>query len=313
MRFIPLLCAAPVFAAASGGLTVIDNSGNIWLAGTSNSIVTTPNAFQKTEAAQVCGTQNLSPFQPPTTLACTHAYLTERDSSGNLLYATYLGGSSQDGATALTTDALGNVYIAGYTYSADFPVTPRVVQTRNAGPTTPLVYTELGAPFGPGYVLPGGDIFVAKFAPDGTIVFSTLLGGSGSDIPTLIAVDQAGSVYVSGVTQSTDFPLTANAMSSQPAGNFFVKLNPTGSALMYSTYSASPILAFDIDNQGRAYVTGHDNSTPYVTIVDTSAGYGGVVFGSDESQSDSCRRGRGDLSGQRAEPDAGGKSRASTL
>jgi hypothetical protein len=98
------------------------------------------------------------------------------------------------------------------------------------------------------------------------------LGGSGSDVPTRIAVDQAGFFNVSGATQATDFPLTANAMSRQPASNFFANLHPTGSALMYSTYSASPILAFDIGNQGRAYLTGHDNGTPYVTILDTSAG-----------------------------------------
>lgn len=69
-----------------------------------------------------------------------------------LLYSTYLAGSSQDGGTALTTDAQGNIYVAGYTYSPDFPVTPGVVQTRNAGPNILTAFTALGAPFGPSYV-----------------------------------------------------------------------------------------------------------------------------------------------------------------
>ena len=276
MRFIPvfagLLFAAPLFAAAAGGATAIDSAGNVWLTGSTNFILTTPTAFQKTATSQLCGTQNLSPFSQETFIYCQHAYLTKQDPAGNVLYATYLGGSSQDGGTAITTDSQGNVYVTGYTCSSDFPVTPGVVQSTNAGQTAPTVYTSLGAPYGPSWVVPSGDAFVAKFASDGTLLFSTLLGGSGSGIPTLIAVDSSGFIYVSGVTNSPNFPLAANAMTSQPAGTFFVRLNATGSALTYSTYSVSPILAFDVDNQGRAYLTGSAKGQPYVTILDTSAG-----------------------------------------
>jgi uncharacterized protein (TIGR03437 family) len=272
MRFVPLLVAARLFAAAGSGTTAIDNAGNVWLTGSTNFILTTATAFEKTETSQLCAVQNLSPFVPPTFIDCQHAYLTKQDPTGNVLYATYLGGSSQDGGTAMTIDAQGNVYVAGYTYSADFPVTPGTVQSKNAGPLTATVFTSLGAPYGPSNVVPGGDVFIAKFASDGTLIFSTFLGGSGSDIPNLIAVDPSGSVYVSGVTASSDFPLTADATSSQPAANFFARLSPTGSALTYSTYWTNPILAFEVDDQGRVYLTGDAGGAPYVTIVDTLTG-----------------------------------------
>ena len=277
--FTALLFAAPLFSAAGGGATTIDNAGNVWLTGQTNGISTTAAAFQKTAAFTVCGTEDLSPFQPPDSIYCKHAYLVKQDPSGKVLYATYLGGSSQDGGTAISTDSQGNVYVTGYTYSPDFPVSAGVVQAKNAGPLKPTVITELGAPFGPAYVLPGGDIFVAKFASDGTLLFSTLLGGSGSDVPSLIGVDSSGGVYVSGSTISTDFPLTAGAMTHQAAAYFFTRLNATGTALTYSTYSAPSILAFDVDTQGRAYLTGDFSpppspvtGQPYVTVVDTSAG-----------------------------------------
>jgi uncharacterized protein (TIGR03437 family) len=277
--FAALLFAAPLFPAAGGGTTAIDSAGNVWRTGQNIFVATTATAFQKTAVSTVCGTEDLSPFQPLHVVYCTHAYLIEQDPSGNVLYATYLGGSSQDAGTAVTTDAHGNVYITGYTYSADFPVTPGVVQARNAGPLTPRVVTALGAPYGPTSVVPGGDVFVAKFTSDGALLFSTLLGGSGSDVPSLIAADASGSVYVSGTTASPDFPLTTGAITHQPAASFFARLNPTGTVLTYSTYSAPSILAFDVDNQGRAYLTGDSSQPPspvtggaYVTIVDTSAG-----------------------------------------
>jgi uncharacterized protein (TIGR03437 family) len=266
--------------AAGGGTTVIDSGGNVWQTGSSRSLMTTATAFQKAGASTVCGTENLSPFLPPDAVYCEHAYLSKRDSSGNLLYATYLGGSSQDGGTAVATDTQGNVYVAGYTYSADFPVTAGAVQPKNAGPTVPRLFTALGAPYGPASAVPGGDVFVAKFSAQGTLLFSTLLGGSNSELPTLVSVDSAGSVYVSGPTLSADFPLTADAMTHAQAGWFFARLNATGTMLVYSTYSVPSILDFDIDNQGIAYLTGGQStgttqspgSAPYVTAVDTSGG-----------------------------------------
>jgi len=271
--FIALLFPIPLFPAAAGGTTAIDTAGNVWRTGQINFLLTTANAFQKTAVSTVCGTQDLSPFQGPTALYCQHAYLIRQDPSGNVVYATYLGGRSQDGGTAITTDPQGNVYIAGYTYSSDFPVTPGALQIKNNGPVTPVVVVNDEFPFGPSDVARGGDAFVAKFASDGTLLFSTFLGGSGSDVPSLIAVDSTGSIYVSGTTTSADFPITAGAMSSSPAHAFFARLGPTGAALTYSTYSAPSILAFDVDSGARAYLTGASSQPsggPYVTVIDTA-------------------------------------------
>jgi uncharacterized protein (TIGR03437 family) len=273
--FAVLLSAAPLVASSRGSTSAIDASGNVWTTGAITFILTTPTAFQMTASEQSCGTQTISPFGPTTSIDCAHAYLVKHDHDGKVLYATYLAGASQDGGTAITTDAQGNVYVAGYTYSSDFPVSKGAAQPKNNGPVQPIVYILGGFPFGPAFVAPGGDAFVAKFAPDGTLIFSTLLGGSGSDIPLLIGVDASGSVYVAGYTNSSDFPLAGGGITQQRAATFFARLNATGTAIVYSTYSADSILAFDVDPQGLAYLTGSGSppsAGPYLAVIDTSAG-----------------------------------------
>ena len=97
-------------------------------------------------------------------------------------------------------------------------MTQGVQQTRNAGPLTPVAVSATNFPYGPTDIAAGGDAFVAKFSPDGALVFSTFLGGSGSDVPSLIAVDAAGSVYISGTTTSSDFPAVGAALTPKSAG-----------------------------------------------------------------------------------------------
>jgi uncharacterized protein (TIGR03437 family) len=281
MKTLRLLACA-IFAgcawAATGSNIAVDGSGNIWWTGQALPVALTTNAYQKTQVSTVCATQQLSPFVAPTSLYCTHAFVMKQDPSGNVLYATYLGGSSEDGGIAVTTDPQGNAYVTGYTYSADFPVTAGVAGQKNAGPLTPNVVLDSIDPFGPVVALPGGDTFVTKFAPDGTVVYSTLLGGSGSDVPSLIAVDADGSAYVAGTTASSDFPVTPDAMSHQPgSGNFFARLDPQAASLVYATYSDASIQSFDIDGEGDAFLAGisqpaSGSAGPYVTEVDTSDG-----------------------------------------
>jgi uncharacterized protein (TIGR03437 family) len=272
-----ILASVPMWAATGNNIAV-DGQGNVWWTGQSLPVAITANAFQKTDADTLCATQQLSPFDQPTALYCSHAFVMKLDPAGNVLYATYLGGSSEDGGIAITTDAQGNAYVTGFTYSADFPVTAGVVQRQNAGPLTPTVVPEGLGPFGPVGILPGGDIFVAKFAPDGTLLYSTLLGGSGSDVPALIEVDASGSAYVTGTTASTNFPVTSDAMSHQSgSGNFFVRLDPQAASLVYATYSDATIQSFDVDGQGDAFLTGSSvpsggGAGPYVTEVDTASG-----------------------------------------
>src|SRR5439155_834674 len=111
----------------------------------------------------------------------------------------------------------------------------------------------------------GGDAFVTKLNPTGSaLVYSTYLGGSGFDSGFRIAVDGAGNAYVTGDTFSTNFPTTSGAFQTTFGGGvrdaFVTKLNPTGSALVYSTYlggsEADGGRAIAVDAAGNAYVTG---------------------------------------------------------
>jgi beta-propeller repeat-containing protein len=172
-----------------------------------------------------------------------------------IVYSTYLGGSMFDIAWSVAADAAGNAYIAGDAESMDFPTV---------------------SPFQPS---PGGqgDAFVAKFAPDGTPVYCTYLGGNNFDYATDIAVDLQGNAYVTGKTGSVNFP-TKNAFQPSYAGSwdaFVTKLNPTGSALVYSTYlggsgeenyiNAGVSGAIAVDPRGAAYVTGSTQSANFPT------------------------------------------------
>ena len=155
-------------------------------------------------------------------------FLTKFNPQGSaLVYSTYLGGSGYDLGNGIAVDSLGSAYVSGSTESTDFPVTPGAFQTACGGGTTGGCY----------------DAFVTKFNPQGSaLVYSTYLGGSGNDYNPNIAVDSSGNAYVTGTTQSTDFPVTPGAFqttcgSARHCENAFVtKLNPTGSALVYSTY-----------------------------------------------------------------------------
>ena len=168
-----------------------------------------------------------------------------------LVYSTFLGGSGQDTGNGIAVDGWGNVYIAGQTVSPDFPT------------TLPLL-----APYGG-----NADAFVAKLNASGSaLVYSTFLGGNLNDVAKSIAVDNAGNAYVTGETNSGNFPVF-NALhptlSGNPSDAFVAELNSTGSALVYSTYlgghSDDSGNAIAIDNSGNAYVGGSTLSTDFPT------------------------------------------------
>jgi len=184
-----------------------------------------------------------------------------------LLYSTYVGGDSVDVANAIAVDAQGNVYIAGSTVSANFPVTPGAFQSKQAG--TPSQYFLIGV----GQV---SDAFVTKIDPTGKIVYSTYLGGANTDVATAIAVDAQGNAYVAGTTNSTNFPVTAGAFQTTASfvtnglgqSHIFVtKLNASGSAEVYSTFIAGTgtdqAVAIAIDSAGNAYITGSTSSLDF--------------------------------------------------
>ncbi|MGD1806247.1 SBBP repeat-containing protein [Dapis sp. BLCC M126] len=171
-----------------------------------------------------------------------------------LEFSDLIGGSNLEEGTGITIDNQGNTYITGSTNSIDFPVTSNSVQNSFGG----------GDEFG------NGDAFVAKYSPDGTLIYATYIGGSGQDFGTDIAVDITGDIYVTGNTNSFDFP-TVNALQNTYGGGefsgdaFVVKLSNDGSNILYSTYLGGQDNDFSsgisVDNNGDAYITGDTGAT----------------------------------------------------
>lgn len=210
------------------------------------------------------------------------AFVCRLDPAGGFVYSTYLGGGRYDTALAVAVDAAGNAYVTGGTESTDFPVTPGVLQI------TPPQPSSFRRP---------STAFVAKLSPDGrTLAYSTLLGGAmvscigGSRcVPAApnttaraIAVDDSGSVYVAGSTNTFDFPVTPGAFQSTCNCSFlsptaFVsKLNPSASALVFSTYFGAPpplpeyfygadVTALALDESGSVFLTGSTTSSSFPT------------------------------------------------
>jgi hypothetical protein len=179
----------------SGEGIAVDSSGNAYIAG-----VTSSANFPLLNPAQ-------STLNGP-----SDAFVAKLSSTGALRYSTYLGGSGMDWANAITIDSSGTAYIAGYTYSADFPVVA-TSQTAPAGGIT--------------------DAFAAKLNSTGSaFLFATYLGGNDSDTATGVAVDASGSMYVAGWTLSPNFP-TVNAYQTQNVGDY-------GAFVTKYTFSAAP-------------------------------------------------------------------------
>jgi hypothetical protein len=191
-----------------------------------------------------------------------NAFVTKFNAAGSaLVYSTYLGGTAYDEGRGIAVDSSGNAYVTGVTYSLDFPTTVGALE-----------------------LLVGGfeDAFVTKINAAGSaLVYSTYLGGSDDEEGYSIAVDTAGNAYVTGYTSSADFP-TANALYYNIKGTedaFVTKINPAGSALVYSTYlggsGADKGNAIAVDAVGNAYVAGWTSSSNYPTANAPQASFGG--------------------------------------
>jgi len=161
------------------------------------------------------------------------------------IYSTLLSGGGQDYANAVVSDSQGNVYVAGETYSKDFPVTAGAYQT-TFGQTA--------------------DAFVAKLGPDGKLIWATFLGGELTDLATGIALDSSGNVWVAGWTGSPNFPLV-NPIQSNLTDDYYAfvaKLDPTGGKLLFSTLlggqNDNSAAGIAVDSGGNAYVAVNANS-----------------------------------------------------
>ncbi len=224
---------------ASGIALASDGSGDVLVVGsTSSTDFPTSNPLQG----------------PPTLTNFTAAFVTKFNSSGSaLVYSTYLGGSTTgDRATSVAVDASDNSYIAGQTYSSTFPTTTGAFQTTCGG-------------CGSG----NSNAFVTVISPTGSnYVYSTFLGGSGPDKGDGIAVDSSDNAYITGATDSNNFPVQSPLPGLGKllgvTNAFVTKLNPTGSALVYSTYlggsGSDAGASISLDSGGDAYVTGQTNS-----------------------------------------------------
>ena len=240
----------------------MDSSGNAYVTGSTNS-----SDFP-----------TMNPFQPNLGGA-TNAFVTKLNAAGSaLVYSTYLGGSGPDQGDGIAVDSSGDAYVTGSTESSNFPVV-------NAFQST----------FGGGL----SNAFVTKFNASGSVlVYSTYLGGTGQDHGVGIAVDSSGNAYVTGSTQSSDFPVvnafqSANGEGAGHSSVFVTKFNPSGSALVYSTYlggSGCNIngssgtgnddgFAIAIDSSGNAYITGSTSSSNFPTMNALQPTFGGTCGG----------------------------------
>jgi hypothetical protein len=173
-------------------------------------------------------------------------------------YLTYLGGSQTEASESIDTDAAGNLYVFGFTSSADFPTTPAAYQGQNPNPDTTYSF------------------FVTKLNPTGTsLIYSTFVTGTGEDIDDHGVVDSSGDAYVTGdiaAGNMGNFPTTAGAYRRTPylsaTQSVVFKLNPSGSQLLYSTY-----LAPDLGTAGLGHDIGLAPGGSVIVAGDTSSDF----------------------------------------
>lgn len=178
-----------------------------------------------------------------------------------LTYTTYLGGARSDEATGIAVDGVGNAWVVGYTGSTNFPVAGPPYQGSNGNP-------DNNSP----------DVFISKFSPSGTLLYSTYFGGSADDLGAGIAIDGLGNAWIAGRALSINLPVTGSAAQATNAGGvdaFVAKFGPTGN-LLYSSYLGGSedeeATAIAIDGSNNIWITGTTNSTNFRTAGNPALG-----------------------------------------
>ncbi len=185
----------------------------------------------------------------------TDAFVAKLAASGSaLIYATFLGGSGDESGYGVSVDASGDVYLAGYTTSSDFPVTAGAFdETHNGG---------------------WDDGFVVKMNSAGdALLYATFLGGTGSDGSADIVIDHSGSAYVTGWVESADFPVTYGSFDTTHNGGYYdvyaAKLTPGGDDLSYATFLGGGDLdwgnTIGLDGSGNVFLGGVTYSADFPT------------------------------------------------
>jgi hypothetical protein len=239
-----------VYAASFGNNQInaiaADPYGLAYVAGTSTSLTTTPGAYQPELAPGTCRGGAGAQLIP---IPCADTFIAKLALDGSLVYATYLGGSGPDNASAIGIDGYGNAWITGTTVSSDFPTTANAFQSQFHSET------DLGP-------LRFGDAFVAEIDANGSrLLYSSYLGGNGADAGTAIALDGLGSVYVAGTTQSPDFPITQPLILPGQSGipptlnnGFAFKLNANGN-FVYSSFILGPATSAAVTAERQAIIS----------------------------------------------------------
>ena len=201
------------------------------------------------------------------------AFVMKMTPSNALVYATFLGGSGQDRANAIAVDSTGSAYVTGTTGSPDFPISANAAQKKLKG------YSNG---------------FVVKLSADGSkLLYSTYLGGSGTDVATAIQLD-ATSIYIAGSTSSDDFPIR-NGFQTGRAGlsdGFILRLDASTGSISYGSYlggsADDQILAMCVSN-GKIYMTGSTKSADFPVLrpfqANLKGGQNAFVTVLDESSS----------------------------
>lgn len=183
------------------------------------------------------------------------AFVTKLTASGGIVFSTYLGGADWDTGEAIALDADDRVYVAGWSFSGNFPLV-------NPFPEGDLRF-------------PGSDAFLSVLSADGqSLDYSTLLRGATHEEAFALAVDAAGNAYVAGRTESKDFPVKGQFQGDQGGTDAFVaKIDPSASgaaSLVYSTYLGGPgtdaARGVAVDSLGQAHVTGTTGSAAFPLV-----------------------------------------------
>jgi hypothetical protein len=263
----------------TGQAVAVGRDGAVYLTGrTASADFPVLHAAQPTIAGTACSD---SP--------CPDAFVARFSPDGQLLYSTYLGGSLDEEGRGIAADAQGNAYVVGNTASTDRP-TVSALQERAAGSPCP---GDLPCPT---------DVFVSKLSPDGShLAYSTYLGGSQEDTAAGIAVSSDGTAFITGTTQSSDFPVTGaprpptGTACGPPPGVpcrdvFVTALAPDGAHARYSTLLGGSGQAraggIAVDAQGRADVVGSTQSTDFPTARPAQAALGNWSDNPAEQSSD---------------------------
>ncbi|WP_074410380.1 SBBP repeat-containing protein [Aquimarina megaterium] len=225
---------------------ISDSIGNIYAVGTtySSDFPINPNGFQPNFGGK------------------SDAFVVKINPKGEVVWSTFLGGSKDEDGRGIAIDQQGNVHVIGRTKSKDFPTSEGALQSKSAG---------------------GIDAFIATLDPNGKMLTSTYIGGSGDDIGFSIKLDSMGQLYIAGTTSSINFPVK-NAIQSEKKGKddaFLAVIDPTRSIINFASYlggkETERLYSIDLDSSGNVFMMGFTNSVDYPTTTKAfQTDFGGV-------------------------------------